>query len=63
MRVQTPPPKDNPKYDLPPVENKIFGKSQGSEQEVDAGELEQWMILNATDKTESRPVPMPPYCP
>ena len=30
------PPKDDPKYDLPPLEEEIFGKSQGSEQEVDA---------------------------
>ena len=51
------PPKDDPKYDLPPVEDEIFGKSQGWEQEVDAGELEPWMLLNATAKTESRPLP------
>ena len=51
------PPKYNLKYALPPVEKDIFMNSQGSEQEMDAGELLPWMLLNATLNTESRPLP------
>ena len=49
--------KYNLKYALPPVEKDIFMNSQGSEQEMDAGELLPWMLLNATLNTESRPLP------
>ena len=40
------------------MEDNVFGKIQGSEQEVHAGELELWMLLNATANTESHPLPM-----
>ena len=40
------------------MEEEIFEKSQGSDQEVDAGDLELWMLPNATVNTESRPLPM-----
>ena len=55
--VRIPSPKYNPKYDLPPVEEEVFRKRKGLEQEVDARELEMWMLLNATAKTDSRPLP------
>ena len=52
------PPQGRPQVRPPPVEDEVFGKSQGSEQEVDAGELELWMLLNATVNMESHPLPM-----
>ena len=51
------PPQGRPQVRPPPVEDEVFGKSQGSEQEVDAGELELWMLLNATANTDSRLLP------